>query len=216
MSIAYDNATHTPFFASTRTQSHTTSGSDRYLLIHLFISTSATPTTITYDGVSLTLLATNLMTGAAAGQYIRTYGLVNPASGANNAVITFSGSPGAYASIVSYTGVDQTTPTDGATNNGSTSTTSLTTSLTTTKDNCWLAGYAYHNGTVVAGTATTLRGASVTVLASMDSGGAKSPAGSHSLNTTRSPADFAGHTMVALAPVASAPTNNAGFMVWYA
>jgi hypothetical protein len=215
MAIAYDNATHTPFFASTRTQSHTTSGSDRYLFIHLYIGTSATPTTITYGGVSLTLLATNLMTGGAAGQYIRTYGLVNPASGANNAVITFSGSPGAYASVVSYTGVDQATPTDGATNNGSSSTTSLTTSLTTTVDNCWLVGYAYHNGVVVAGTATTLRGASVNVLASMDSGGPKSPAGSHSLNTTRSPADFAGHVMVAIRPVSIGAPASTGFFAFF-
>lgn len=200
MAIAYNNATHTAFAVNTKTQAHTTAGDDRYIFFHLYVGTSATPSTITYGGVALSLIQTFAMTGAAAGQYIRTYGLVNPASGSNNAVVTFGTSPGFYVSIVSYTGVDQTNPIDTSGNNGTSPTTSLTTTLTTTADNCWLVGYAYMNGSLAAGANTTLRGGSVSgVLQAMDTNAAQTPPGNHSLTTTGANA-FAGHVVAAIAP----------------
>ena len=212
--IAFNASNHSGFFTTTLTFAHTTAGSDRYLFVHLWVGGGDIPTAVTYAGVSMTLLASNLMTGAAAGQWIRTYGLVNPASGTNNVIITFANNPGgSYISVVSYTGVNQITPTNGAGNNGLTSTTSLTTSLTTTVDNCWLAGYVYSQNLPGPGAATIFRGGSVNQLRAMDSGAARTPAGSHSLITTQSPADFAGHTIVALVPVTGGATSRASSLM---
>jgi len=203
MSIAYDNATHSGFLnATTNTLSHSCSGSDRTLMVYIY-STIDNVTGVTYNGVSMTFVEKMLMVGAAAGQYIHEYILINPATGANNIVVSSSSGLGGYISGVSYTGTDQTTQPDNSAKQVVSSTTSLTTSLTTVADNCWLVGYAYHNGAVVAGTDTTLRGGSASVLQAIDSNGAKTPAGSFSLNTTRSPADFAGHVIASIKPVAA-------------
>lgn len=205
MAIAFNAATHSAYTNSTsNTLSHTTAGSNRILFVSIYAGSDVV-TGVTYNGVAMTQLQKQLMVGAAAGQYIYLYMLVNPASGANNVVVSSSSGLGGYISAVSYTGAKQTGQPNVSNKQAVTSTTSLTTSVTTTLDNCWLTGYAYHNGTVVAGTATTLRGGSVNVLQTMDSNGAKSPAGSYSLNTTKSPADFAGHVMAAFAPYAATP-----------
>lgn len=201
--LAYDNATHSAFKNSTtNTQAHTCSGSDRVLMVYVYAGSDVV-TGVTYNGVSMTFVQKQLMGGAAAGQYIYEYILAAPASGSNNVVVTSSANLGGYISAVSYTGAKQTGQPDNSAKQALTGVTTITTNLTTVADNCWLVGYAYHNGTVVAGTATTLRGGSVNVLQTMDSNGAKTPAGSYGLNTTRSPADFAGHVIASIAPVVS-------------
>lgn len=204
MAIAYDNASHSGFLNSTTNNlSHTTSGTDRVLLVYIY-STIDNVTGVTYNGTSMSFVNKVVMLGAAAGQYIHCYILANPTTGSNTVAVSSSSGLAGYVSAVSYTGAKQTGQPDGNNTQSVSSTTSLTTSITTTDDNCWLVGYAYHNGAVVAGTGTTLRGGSVSVLQTMDSNGAKTPAGSHSLNTTRSPADFAGHVMASISPAVSA------------
>jgi len=198
--IAYDNASHSGFLNGTSNNlSHTTAGSDRLLMVYIF-STIDNITGVTYNGVSATFVQKQLMTGAAAGQYIHEYILINPASGANNVTVTSSSGMGGYISAVSYTGARQTSQPDNSAKQAANPVTSLTTSVTTVADNCWLVGYAYVNGSMTAGTATTLRGGSVAnVLQAMDSNGAKSPAGSYSLITNCS-SGFAGHVIASIAP----------------
>ena len=203
MSIAYDNASHSGFLNTTSNDlTHVTAGSNRGLAVFVYASTNNI-TGATYNGVSMTAVQNLLMTGGAAGQYLYEYYLANPATGSNTVTVSSSSGMGGYISAVSYTGTKQTGQPDASNTGGSASTTSLTTSVTTVDDNCWLVGYAYHNGTVVAGTDTTLRGGSLNVLQAFDSNAAKTPAGSHSVNTTRSPADFAGHVMMSISPVAA-------------
>jgi hypothetical protein len=210
MAIAYDTVTHSGFSsASSFSFSHTTSGSDRLLIVHVYDGNDRV-TNVTYNGVGLTLVEDLLMTGAAAGQYIQLWYLLNPASGTNNVTITGSASMSLYASAVSYTGVEQTGQPDASTKQAASPNTSLTTTVTTTDDNCWLMGYAYRGTTISAGAGTTLRGGSVAgILEVIDSNGAKTPAGSHSLITTSS-STFAGHVMASFSPATGGPTPSRG------
>lgn len=204
--IAYDNASHSGFLNGTSNNlSHTTSGSDRLLMVYIY-STIDNITGVSYNGVSATFVQKQLMTGAASGQYIHEYILINPASGANNVTVTSSSGMGGYISAVSYTGCKQTGQPDNSAKQAANPVTSLTTSLTTVADNCWLVGYAYMNGSLAAGTDTTLRGGSVSgVLQAMDSNAAKSPAGSYGLTTTGANA-FAGHVIASIAPAVASFT----------
>lgn len=200
MAIAYDNASHSAFLNGTSNNlSHTTSGSDRLLCVYVYATTNNI-TGASYNGVSMTQVDNQLMTGAAAGQYIYMYFLLNPASGANNVTVTSSSGMAGYISAVSYTGVAQSGQPDASNKQATSPTTSLTTSVTTTADNCWLMGYAYMGNTMSAGTGTTLRGGSVAgILQAMDSNSATTPAGSDSLITTQA-SSFAGHVIASFAP----------------
>lgn len=93
------------------TYGHTVSGSDRILVVGVTLYSDSTQTvsTVTYGGVSLTLIS-----GCTAEQAdIRTeqWYLIAPAAGTANVVVTLSATSGAIASTaVSFTGVDQSTP----------------------------------------------------------------------------------------------------------
>ena len=95
---AYSVGTATP-------QAHTCSGSDRCLAVEV-ISTN-NPTDVTYNGVSMG--AANYSGTVFGGIRRNIYVLKNPASGANNIVVT--GSIGTLYLIIacSATGIDQTT-----------------------------------------------------------------------------------------------------------
>lgn len=213
MAIAFDAATHSAYQAnSPLTFSHTTSGSDRLIIVYVYDGSNRT-TGVTYGGVALTLVQDLVMTGAAAGQYIQLWYLLNPASGANNVVVSGTPDPiGVYASAVSYTGVAQSGQPDASNKQATSPATSLTTSVTTVADNCWLMGYAYHGATISAGTGTTSRGSNAGgQLTAIDSNGAKTPAGSHSLQTT-STSTFVGHVIASFAPATAGGTTKPQFL----
>lgn len=128
---------------SSMTWSHTCSGSDR--LLHVSVGarhsggTNNVVSGVTYNGVALTLVRgdeANFGTFATS-----VWRLVAPATGANDIVVTFTGSidTSGQAVGVSLTGVHQTTPDAG--NNGfgdNTTATSVSVSVTTTADNAWI------------------------------------------------------------------------------
>lgn len=149
------------------------------------------------------------MTGAAAGQYIKLFYLIAPATGTNNVIVSCSAGD-MYGVATSYTGASQTGQPDAQTTNGSATGTSLTTSVTTVADNSWLVGFSYMNFAISAGANTTLRIASGagTVQYMMDSNGAKTPAGSHGLTTTDSTNGFSGHVIASFSPSAVATQNS--------
>ena len=200
MAIAFDAVTHSAFKNGTaNTQTHTATGSDLLALIHIY-SSGDQVTSVTYNGVSCTFINKQLMTGGAAGQYIRTYYILSPATGSQTITVNSSSALGGYFSIATYTGVAQTGQPDASNQQATSPATSLTTSVTTTADNCWLMGYAYHGTTISAGAGTTLRGGSVGgILEVLDSNGPKTPAGSHSLITT-STSTFTGHVIASFSP----------------
>lgn len=87
---------------STSTPITVGSGSNRALVVYVGQRTGALGTiSVTWNGTSMSSLGTD----AANGQI---FGLVNPASGANNLVVTFSGGGTVSIGALSVTGADQT------------------------------------------------------------------------------------------------------------
>lgn len=146
MAIAYDTGT-TPQFStgSSITFSHTCTGSNLALVVQGAARDSTksnTPVTgVTYSGVALTKARED--TETSSNQMTQSLWVKgSPATGANNVVISFTGSVATWCggSAVSLTDTDSSP--DGA-NNGvgsSVNTNSVTLSLTTTADNSWIVG----------------------------------------------------------------------------
>lgn len=80
--------------------SHTVTGTDRALLVPATTDTAGSVSGVTYNGVSLTLLAGPVNTGS--WKY-NVYGLLNPPAGTYNVVL--SGSGNGYSEALSFTGV---------------------------------------------------------------------------------------------------------------
>jgi hypothetical protein len=102
--VTFDAATQS---ASGLTFLHTCSGSNRFLTVGIGINgTTTSVASMTYAGVAMTLISRAVGTAFAT----ELWGLVNPATGANNVAITMSGAGGTQAGAVSFNNVDQTTP----------------------------------------------------------------------------------------------------------
>jgi prepilin-type N-terminal cleavage/methylation domain-containing protein len=114
-SLAVDNAssgTTASDTASSMTVSHTTgSGSDRLMLVGISYNNDdyETVTGVTYNGTALTEVGTE---NNADDARVCIYSLVAPDTGTHNVVINFSDAlnQGAIAGVVTFTGVDQSTP----------------------------------------------------------------------------------------------------------
>lgn len=134
--IAYDNATAGGFQASgnSLTFSHTVnSNTNGQLSVCAYSRNNQTVSGVTYNGVAMTKAAE--VTDSTFGVvYASLWSLVAPATGANNVVVSFTGTPSVMsgASAVSYTGVDQTTPYSNATTNSGNSASSTVTVTSST------------------------------------------------------------------------------------
>ena len=111
MAIAYDaNSQGEASSTTTLTVSHTCTGTDRLLLAAVSVY-DGTPDigTCTYNGVSMTNVG-SVVFGSSSGERITLFGLKAPATGANNIVVTVTGTHWLALGAISLTGVDQTTP----------------------------------------------------------------------------------------------------------
>lgn len=91
------------------TVAHTCSGNNRLLVVALYDSNSiADPTSVTYAGVSMTLLTETDVGGPNVR--ILYYYLLNPASGTNNIIVSFAVANQVGIANASYTGVRQSAP----------------------------------------------------------------------------------------------------------
>jgi hypothetical protein len=146
MAIAYDNSTNGgSTFAASLTYSHTTSGSDRFLVVATYDEVGATSfiAGVTYAGVSMTKEAT---IRCPSDRITCLWKLHAPASGANNVVITSTGGSIVIGSdAASYTGAAQTGQPDSSATNTATAANSLTVSTTVVASNCWLVGFFKKN-----------------------------------------------------------------------
>lgn len=104
--VAFDAASEGRGSASPVTISHTTSGSDRVLYVQTN-KRGAAVTGVTYGGVAMTQIDTTIAIGNSE---VRLWRLINPASGANNVVVTMTSPNFCKVEILSVTGADQTTP----------------------------------------------------------------------------------------------------------
>jgi uncharacterized repeat protein (TIGR01451 family) len=95
--------------AVSRTFSHTTSGSDRILIVgvSIFRNSSQSVSSVTYAGTGLTYVGSSTYANEVRTEIWR---LMAPATGANNIVVTLSSSAAFVAGASSFTGVHQTTP----------------------------------------------------------------------------------------------------------
>lgn len=99
------------------TVSHTCTGSNLVLWTGFsYTGSSTTITSITYNGVGMTRITT---VDATASYHVALYYLVNPATGANNIVVTPSASCSIFGGSQSFTGASQSAPTNSAVNSGS-------------------------------------------------------------------------------------------------
>jgi len=97
------------------TISHTTSGSNRLMLVGISINNDnlETVSSITYNGVALSLVGfVDHQGGGGDDSRVEIWKLVDPAVGTFNIVITFSAGLKRYAvaGVTTFTGVDQTDP----------------------------------------------------------------------------------------------------------
>ncbi len=103
----------TPIGASSDTVSHTTSGSDRLMLVGISFGSDQgdTVSSVTYNGTALTLVGA-LDNSDNAASRVEIWSLVAPDTGTNNLDVTFSGTnhKGATIGVMTFNGVGQTTP----------------------------------------------------------------------------------------------------------
>lgn len=196
--------------ASSYTTAFTTgSGTNRCLVVLTITNqTGDFITGITYAGVSMTRRFA--FDTAQAGQNIWLYGytLAAPTSGTNNVVVSFNSTYTDDITVMTheYTGVDQTTPTDG-TGTDVLGASPSTSTIVTTIDNDWLVSSG--RGASVAAAASTntterQSGASAGI-ASGDTNAAQTPAGSKTQNWTVSSGNVASGAL-ALRPSGGAAT----------
>jgi len=185
MAIAFDAQSTTSQTGTTTTDAHTCTGSNLILFAGVQGGTTDIVTGVTYSGVAMTQIA-KVQLPSADNRWLYLYYLVNPATGANNIVATSSGSQTVRVCGASYTGVKQTGQPDASTT--ATQTAGATTwsmSVTSVADNCWsLAFMRQGDGTVGAGSATTMRTVGSNFSAMFDSNAVIHPAGSSTLNFT--------------------------------
>jgi hypothetical protein len=172
----------------------------------------------TYAGASMALAA-KIAPASSVQRYQYLFYLLNPASGANNVVISATGgNTYIIACAADYTGVGSFDAVNSTTLG--TSSSFITLSLTTIADNCWTvfgwSGYSGGANTPFAGSGLTQRvfGAAFKDNGIGDSNGAVHPAGAYSM-TENFGATASGSSAIALsfAPfVAAAPVSTVGII----
>lgn len=214
MAIAYDNSTYFAGSAvSSVTESHTVAGTDRILFVYFYWDTSRTVSSVTYGGVAMTAVGTQ--NDNNGGEFSNTYYLVAPATGANDVVVTMSGTCGIEGVASSYTGALQVSPIDATRyepHNLETGT-AYAEALTATADNCWVVWGTreYEGRTITAGSDTALRAWSPSVFGAIlaDSNAAVVSAGSRTLNLNASASgNWYSDVLVSFKPSASVNTTN--------
>lgn len=102
MAIGFNAASKNAANSTSVSVNHTAAGSDRYVLIGVFQNTDHTISSISYGAQTPTLLG-------SSGR-LSVYGLVAPATGSQSVSATSNQSEGMAIGVISYTGVDQSTP----------------------------------------------------------------------------------------------------------
>lgn len=212
MAIAYDaTSIGTQVNASSKSWSHTCTGSDRILFVSAMSNTTDDVTGVTYNGVSMTQVGKQQMQ-ASNNRWVYLYQLVNPATGSNTITINASGTTFLQGTATSYTGAKQTGQPDSSNTGFANSSTSITISTTVVTSGSWLVmATGDNNGGESGGTGTTVRN-STNGNAISDSNGTVGT-GSQSLQvTTAGSSNWAG-IIASFAPVASATPNSNFFFL---
>lgn len=151
--ISFDVASNSGYQAAASTYNwlHVCSGSNRYLIVGVSLLSVAgsTVTGITYNTVAMTFLGA-ISSGAGAVRS-ELWGLIAPATGSNSIAVTLSASIVSASCAISFTGVHQTSPTEGlnsatATNVGAAD---ATVNVTTVATNDWVVDQVATDDTAI-------------------------------------------------------------------
>lgn len=140
--IAYDNDTElTPAFGSSTSYLHTTSGTDRGLVLLSYTEDSGDTdrdiTSASYNSVALT--EGRRQNNDTMNNTTEVWYLANPTTGSNTISVTMNGNISSwYLSTVSFTGVDQTTMIDANSGGDQTDLASVSYTLTTVTNDAWI------------------------------------------------------------------------------
>lgn len=213
MAIAYDSISGTDVTATSATVSHTCTGSNLILFAFVSVDGGATVSTVTYNGVSMSLVNTQ----TNGGEIQALYYLAGPATGAHNIVFTPSGSANLQIRGISYTGASQTGIPDASLAQANASSTSLSHTLTSIADNCWHTMCARDGAAAVgAGAGTTLRTSGANNGCEfLDTNGAITPAGSNTIISTQSSPGYIRQNGCTFAPVATVVANHSNFFTFF-
>jgi hypothetical protein len=215
MAIAYDTSVIGMQSAGTTlTFAHTCSGSNRILFVDFYWSASRTVSSVTYAGQAMTQVVAPLDTGS--GERHGMYYIIAPSTGANNVVLTLSGSTDIVGIASSYTGADQSSPIDATRTETNLETgTTYAEAITSVADNCWAiwGTREYAGRAITAGANTALRQRESTIYGIIlaDSNQAITPAGSYTMNLN---ADLSGNwfsDILATFKPATAVSSGTGF-----
>ena|SRR3990167_984727 len=156
MAIAVDATSQGEIASGTSlTVAHTCTGSNRALYVAVTAFFSPPPTvTATYAGVAMTQKASTLF-GSGDAERITLLELVAPATGANNIVVTASGTAEIVLAALSLTGVDQTTPSGVGTTVATDGVTSTSLVKVSETDDLVLDAVAWYNQTITVGAGQT-------------------------------------------------------------
>ena len=205
MAIAFDtSSTGVDGVGTTMTWSHTCTGDDRIFFVCAKGNATDTITGVTYATVAMTRIAQLTTSGSAD---LSLWYLINPASGANDAVITSSTSTTLRGKASSFTGAKQSGVPDASGTQLVTAAAGVSKAITTVADNCWLvAASANVSGVNTAGANTTVRRDGDSAI--MDSNAAQTPAGSYSQAVTFDGNADGGMIVASFAPLAAAAANH--------
>lgn len=152
------NQTNSANGATSFTVAYTCTGSNLCLLVHIRDNNGDVVTGVTYNGVAMSQLVKQ-KASVAFGEFIYIYGLLAPATGANNIVVSRSGASNVSLQAISYTGVKQSGLPDATKPTTSAVGTTVTGTITTVADNAIVSAYGYTtSGTPTAGTGSTAVG----------------------------------------------------------
>src|SRR5438067_2621795 len=110
MAVAFDAVQSTSgLTVSSLTWSHTCTGSNLVLIVDVITGNAATSaSSVKYNNVSMTSIGKQLTDNQAGGGFVEKYYLINPSTGANNVVVTFSVAQDALiGGSMSFTGASQ-------------------------------------------------------------------------------------------------------------
>jgi hypothetical protein len=206
--VAFDAASSAaPATGTTRTWSLTVgSGANRLLLVYPEIATvNDWVTGVTYNGVAMTRI---LLQGDSVGMTGYLYGLVAPATGTNNIVITSSTSVAIAGCAYAVSNANQTTSMEGlfgGNNGGAGLSTRLWGPTTTTTDRALVVLFTWNSAEVpVASTNSTSRSVVNKEASVFDRGAVTTPAGDVYMTQTTTAATRWSTISVAIAPVTAA------------
>jgi hypothetical protein len=184
MAIAFGAATNGGNTTGTSLSfAHTCTGADRILVVGCY-RVEQPITGVTYAGIAMAQV--DFVQDTPAGNTSNLFMLVNPASGANNVIISTGASSYIGGNAASYSGAAQSSQPDAhITNNDSTNTDTLSTALTPLAGNCWIVMHKESDQLI----ATTIGCVSRVVntdgrIALLDTNGAISPPASTTLTFT--------------------------------